>query len=71
MIWLFAKCAKVLRDYEIFGLGRVSRIEEGGILLMHIYRFRLADFLEHDMVACLVGVIEALLDLINLLQSFS
>ena len=71
MSWLLAKCAKVFCDYEIFGLGRVPRIEESNILLMHIYRFRLADLLEHDMMACLIAVIEALLNLINLIQSFS
>ena len=71
MSWLFAKCAEVLTDDEIFGLDRVPRTEEGIILLVHIYRFWLADLFEHNMVACLIAVIEALFDLINLIQSFS
>ena len=71
MSWLLAKRAKVLRDDQIFGLGRVPWIEESNILLMHIYRFRLVDILEHDMMASLITVIEAFLNLISLIQSFS
>ena len=71
MSWLLAKRAKVLRDDQILGLGRVPWIEESNILLMHIYRFRLVDILEHDMMASLITVIEAFLNLISLIQSFS